>query len=253
MPTPGHAFIGTSGWNYRDWAGAFYPQGLKPSQWLDYYAQRFNTVEINNTFYRLPEKRVFEAWRHETPEDFKFAVKASRFITHMKKLADSEEHVTLFLKNARGLGDKLAVLLFQLPPFLKFNRERLDGLCAFLRTQRIVRDVRAALEVRNATWLCEECFNALRRHNIALVLADWPELDVQEPLTADFVFVRRHGPGSLYASNYPEAMLRGKARRIRAWLAASRDVFVYFNNDARAYAIHNAQTLKNLVGGNRRS
>jgi uncharacterized protein YecE (DUF72 family) len=227
--------------------GALYPEGLKPPQWLGYYARHFDTVEVNNTFYHLPEERVFETWREQTPVGFTFALKASRFITHMKKLAQPEEHVARFLRRASGLRHKLGIVLFQLPPFWKFNPERLERLCAFVRRQKIVPHLRAALEVRHASWLCEECFEMLRRHNVALVLADWPDLDVRGPLTADFVFVRRHGPGSLYASNYPDTTLRRDARSVRAWLAEGRDVHVYFNNDVCAYAVCNAQTLNRFV------
>jgi uncharacterized protein YecE (DUF72 family) len=246
--TSGQAFVGTSGWIYRDWGGgAFYPADLKPARWLGYYSERFETVEVNSTFYRLPEKRVFERWREETPGDFTFAVKASRFITHMKKLAQPQEHVARLLERASGLGIKLSVLLFQLPPSWKLNLERIEELGAFLRRQTIVPRVRVALEVRQASWLCEECFETLRRYNIALVLDDWPDLNVRGPLTADFVFVRRHGPGSLYASSYADAALRRDAREIRAWLREGRDVHVFFNNDVRAYAVHNAQTLRRFL------
>src|SRR4051794_29967734 len=126
---PGRVFIGTSGWNYKAWAGGvFYPQGLKPAAWLEFYAHRFNSVEVNNSFYRLPERRVFETWRRGTPAHFVFPVKASRFISHMKKLLEPEEHAAMFLERAAGLGPKLHVVLFQLPPFWNFNGDRLLAL-----------------------------------------------------------------------------------------------------------------------------
>jgi uncharacterized protein YecE (DUF72 family) len=247
---PARAFIGTSGWNYRDWAdGVFYPAHLKPGRWLEFYASHFGTVEVNSTFYRLPERRVFEGWRRRTPDGFTFAVKASRFITHMKKLAQPHVHVARLLRHASGLGSKLGVVLIQLPPSWKFNAGRIEALGGYLARQSVVPKVRVALEVRHESWLREECFEVLRRHNMALVLDDWPGLNVRRPVTADFVFVRRHGPESVYASSYPDSALRADARRIRAWLREGRDVHVYFNNDVSGHAVRNAATLKRLLLG----
>jgi uncharacterized protein YecE (DUF72 family) len=242
-------FIGTSGWHYRHWSGGvFYPAGLKPSNWLDYYGQHFDSVEINNTFYRLPARCVFEKWHDTTPAHFAFAVKASRFITHMKKLANPEEHVALFLEHASGLGEKLHVLLFQLPPSWKFDPGRLEGLCDFLSRQKIVPGIRSALEVRHASWYGDACLDVLRRYRVSLVLADWPTCIVEGPPTADFVFVRRHGPGHLYASSYSDASLHREAQQIRTWVAEGRSVYVYFNNDADGYAVRNALRLRGILG-----
>jgi uncharacterized protein YecE (DUF72 family) len=242
-------FIGTSGWHYRHWSGGiFYPAGMKPVDWLDYYGQRFDSVKINNTFYRLPARSMFEKWRDTTPANFAFAVKASRFITHVKKLAHPEEHVALFLDNASGLGKKLHVMLFQLPPSWIFDQGRLEGLCDFLSRQNSVPGIRSALEVRHASWYADACLDVLRRYHVALVLADWPTCIVEGPPTADFVFVRRHGPGSLYASNYPDSSLRREARRIRTWLGAGKSAYVYFNNDADGYAVRNALRLREILG-----
>jgi uncharacterized protein YecE (DUF72 family) len=242
-------FIGTSGWNYRYWSGGiFYPAGLKPVDWLGYYCQHFDSVEINSTFYRLPTGRVFEKWHDTTPANFAFAVKASRFITHVKKLAHPEEHVALLLENASGLGSKLHVLLFQLPPSWTFDRERLEGLCAFLSRQRIVPGIRSALELRHASWYGDACLDVLRQYRVSLVLADWPTCIVEGPPTADLVFVRHHGPRNLYASNYPDAFLRREAGRICTWMAEGKSVYVYFNNDAYGYAVRNALRLKEILG-----
>ena len=244
----GQAFIGTSGWNYKGWSnGVFYPPELKPAAWLDFYARHLDTVEVNNTFYNLPAKRVFEAWRDQTPDHFRFAIKASRFITHMKKLLDPAEHVTLFLERAAGLEHKLSVILFQLPPFWRYNGARLETFCQFVARQDIVPGVRVALEVRNVSWLGEGCFDTLRKHNVALAFADWPSAKVQGPLTADFVFVRRHGPTGLYCSDYDDAQLQGEADRINAWRAEGKDVYAYFNNDACAFAVKNALTLQQML------
>jgi uncharacterized protein YecE (DUF72 family) len=245
----GRAFVGTSGWSYKHWAnGVFYPSGLQPAAWLAFYAGAFDSAEINNTFYHLPEPHVFEEWRDRTPAGFTFAVKASRFITHMKKLKEPEQHVARFLTHAAALRGKLGVVLFQLPPFWKFNAARLDGLLAFVRAQTIVPHLRAALEVRHPSWHCDECFEILRRHNTAFGFADWPGVATDGPVTADFIFIRRHGPADLYASGYPPAALRRDAARIRAWLAEGRDVHVYFNNDACGYAVRDARRLRKYLG-----
>jgi uncharacterized protein YecE (DUF72 family) len=242
-------FIGTSGWHYQHWSdGIFYPKGMKPSDWLTYYGQHFDSVEINNTFYRLPARGVFEKWHDTTPANFTFAVKASRFITHMKKLAHPEEHVALLLEHASGLGEKLHVVLFQLPPSWTFDRARLERLCDFLSRQQFVPGLRTALEVRHESWYGEACLDVLRRYKVALVLADWPTCPVEGPLTTDFVFVRRHGPGRLYASSYTDAFLRREAQRMRTWVAEGKRVYVYFNNDADGYAVKNALRLREMLG-----
>lgn len=245
---PGKVYLGTSGWNYRHWSGGvFYPKGSKPSEWLSYYARSFDSVEINYTFYRLPEKNVFETWYEETPPDFTFTVKASRFITHLKKLLDPQEHVPRLLENASGLKDKLGVVLYQLPPYWGFDRERLEGLLQVIDRQEIVPGVRSALEVRDESWYNQVLFAILREHNVPLVLADQPGFAAEGPLTADFVFLRRHGPGERYASNYPDEMLKKDAWRIREWIAEGRDVYIYFNNDVHGYAVQNALTLKRFL------
>ena len=244
----GRVYVGTSGWNYKHWAkGVFYPQGLKQSEWLRFYCQQFQSVEVNNTFYHLPARHVFEQWQAATPENFMFAVKASRFITHMKKLLHPEEHVAKFLENASGLRQKLGVVLFQLPPFLKFHTERLEALVDFVQRQRIIPGLRSALEIRHQSWNCEACFRMLRKYGVSLALTDWSGFTTEGPVTAEFIFIRRHGPGDLYASNYPDSHLRRDARRIRAWLSEAKDVYIYFNNDAFGYAVKNARRIQELL------
>ncbi|MBI4461067.1 MAG: DUF72 domain-containing protein, partial [Acidobacteria bacterium] len=247
-------YIGTSGWNYKHWAnGTFYPEGLKQADWLRFYCRHFDTVEINNTFYRLPEGKVFQKWREGTPEKFCFAVKVSRYFTHMEKLAQPERHLALFLRNASGLQKKLGVLLFQLPPFWGFNPERLDEALTYLRKQSLFPKARAALEVRHPSWNSEACFQILRKHKVSLVQADQPGFTNEGPVTADFVFARRHGPKDRYASNYTAAHLRKDAAKIRGWLAEGLDVYCYFNNDVHGYAVKNALSLKRLLSPNEKS
>ncbi len=245
----GRAFIGTSGYSYPHWgSGVFYPKGLKPTDWLSFYSRHFETVELNNPFYRLPSEEAFERWRKETPPGFIFAVKGSRFITHIKRLGDPEGSVATFLQRAALLKEKLGPLLFQLPPWWSLNLERLDGFLRYLRRQRILPQPRVALEVRHKSWLDPRVFRLLNEAGVALCLADWSELPVEGPLSADFVYIRRHGPTSRYRSCYPEERLQEEARRIRGWLKEGLDVYIYFNNDACGYAVQNALRLKELIG-----
>ena len=242
-------FIGTSGWNYKHWSnGVFYPHELKQSNWLEYYAQFFNSVEINNTFYNLPAKNVFIEWRKKVPANFTFAIKANRFITHMKKLANPAEYVSTFLENASGLEEKLKAILFQLPPYWRFNASRLEGLFLYLMQQKIIPDLCWALEIRNSTWDCEACHEILQKYNVTLVYSDWPGCSIEGPLTADFVYIRRHGPGNLYGSEYSDTTLHRQSSHIKNYLSAVKNIFVYFNNDAWGYAVKNARMLKDLLG-----
>ncbi|MDZ7262486.1 MAG: DUF72 domain-containing protein, partial [candidate division KSB1 bacterium] len=243
----GNVYIGTSGWNYRHWEGRFYPQGLKQKNWFNYYARYFNTVEINNTFYHLPQKEVFENWNRSSPDHFLFVVKASRFITHMKKLKDPQESTRNFLENASGLGSKIGPVLFQLPPFWNLDLERLKSFAHYITHQQIIPDLKVALELRNPTWVQQEVFEVLQNYNLALCFADWPELPIEEPVTADFIYLRRHGPSSLYASCYSQQQLWQDAEKIIDWRNQGKDVFVYYNNDAQAWAVENALTLMQMV------
>ena len=238
------AFVGTSGWSYPHWGdGVFYPQGLRSGEWLSFYAQHFATVEINSSFYRLPKKAIFESWREKTPSGFCFAVKASRFLTHVKRLNRTEEPLRRLLGSAQDLESKLGPLLFQVPPSLSYEKERLVSFLEALSHQRTEGRFRAALEVRHASWLHSECYELLSAAEVALCFSDWPNVKVEEPVTASFLFVRRHGPQELYASKYPEEQLRREAHRIRYWLDRGKDLYVYFNNDANGWAVEDARAL----------
>jgi len=248
MKKDGQSYVGTSGWSYPHWGqGVFYPPGLRPGEWLSFYARHFSTVEINSSFYRLPRKEVFETWRELTPSGFCFALKASRFLTHVKKLTQAEEPVRRLLENAQDLKEKLGPLLFQLPPSLPYAREKLVGFLEVLSHRKGRGRLQAALEPRHATWLCSECHDLLAAAGIALCFSDWPGLKVEEPVTADFLYIRRHGPHELYASKYTDQRLRQEARRIGHWVGRGKDVFVYFNNDANGWAIKDARTLTQLL------
>jgi uncharacterized protein YecE (DUF72 family) len=247
----GRVLIGTSGYVYRDWRRRFYPRDVPARDWLPFYAARFPTVELNSPFYRLPRAAMFRAWARAVPAEFVFAVKASRFLTHIKRLREPGPPLTLFMQRAKGLGHLRGPILFQLPERFHLSLERLDGFLAALARRRIPG---AVLEVRHASWLIEPVFERLVRANVALCLHDWKEQPVTGPITADFVYVRRHGTRRRYGGSYSDRMLRQDAESVRGWAAEGKAVFVYFNNDGRAAAVRNATRLTQLVetGGARR-
>lgn len=231
-------FIGTSGWVYPHWRGTFYPHKLPQAQWLQYYAEHFTTVELNNSFYRLPTEQAFQGWHSRSPDGFRYSVKASRFITHVKRLKNVAEAVETFLSRARYLDDKLGPLLFQLPPGMQRDDERLESFLSMLP-----RRFRYAVEFRHESWLDDTVFDVLRRYNTGLCVCDMPGLACPLLATADFAYVRFHGASGLYSSCYSDEELDSWALKI-AELAKGRDeVYIYFNNDADGFAIQNAKTL----------
>jgi len=234
--------IGTSGWQYRDWKGRFYPDGLPQARWLEYYAENFATVEINNAFYRLPERSTFEQWRARTPDGFRIAVKMSRYLTHIKRLKDPAEPVERFLGRAEGLGDRLGPVLIQLPPNLKAD---LDALDATLR--RFPHDVRVAVEPRHASWWTDDVRRVLDQRGAALCWADRRGRPVT-PLwrTADFGYVRLHEGRANPPPHYGRTALRSWLDRIRDAFD-SEPVYVYFNNDPGGAAVDDAKTLERMV------
>lgn len=234
--------IGTSGWHYKHWKGTFYPAKLPASKMLSYYVQHLDSVEINNSFYRLPKPGAFAAWREATPAGFLFAVKASRFLTHNKKLKDPENALENLLPRAAELGDKLGPVLFQLPPKWRCNAERLEGMLAILP-----RELHYTFEFRESSWLCEDVFRILRRYNAAFCLFELAGYHTPFELTADWTYVRLHGPGGKYQGSYPDSKLKDWAERIAEWSLILRHIYVYFDNDQAGYAAHNALTLKQLV------
>jgi uncharacterized protein YecE (DUF72 family) len=240
------SYIGASGWNYKHWGnGEFYPRDLKPADWLKFYAGHFNTVEINNSFYRLPTEDTFKNWRKQVPRDFKFSVKASRFITHVKRLKDPEEPLDLFFSRAKHLKDHLGPVLFQLPPQLKLDIDRLEIFLRALKSHGAGK-LRCSLEVRDATWLTTPVFDLLEKYGVALCLADWREMHVTGPVTANFVYVRRHyGRGK--GGNYPKRDLDRDVNQIRKWMEQDLDVFMYFNNDMGGHAIRNTRYVQEKI------
>ncbi|MCX7635638.1 MAG: DUF72 domain-containing protein [Syntrophales bacterium] len=233
--------VGTAGWSYGHWEGVFYPVGLPVKARLSHYAQHFATVEVNASFYRLPAVPTFLAWREQTPAGFVMAVKANRYLTHVKRLQAPAEPLARLFQAARALGDKLGPVLFQLPPSLAFDGPLLADFCAALRGY----NHRCAWEVRHASWLCEAAYTILADHGLALCIADTAgRYPYSEVLTTDFVYVRLHGGEVLYKSCYTEGELQAWAEKIRYW---NRDAYVYFDNDYGGYAVENAVRLRELL------
>ncbi|MEX2138336.1 MAG: DUF72 domain-containing protein [Pirellulales bacterium] len=239
--------IGTSGWIYSHWREWFYPKDLPTKQWFAYYANLFDTVEINNTFYRLPTENTFDGWRQQAPPRFIYAVKASRFLTHMKKLNDPEEPIERILGRARHLGPTLGLVLYQLPRGWKCNLERLAHFFAALP-----RDLTHVMEYRRSDWLCDGVFDLMRKFKIGLCIHDLLP-DHPRVVTSNIVYIRFHGSGQKYGGSYPTAVLRRRADWMNEQAALGSDVYAYFNNDAEAHAVRNAQTLRTLVEPARQS
>ena len=217
-------------------------------RWLQHYAVTFPTVELNNSFYRLPSKAAFRAWRAQVDDRFLFAVKGSRYLTHLKRLKDPSPPLDRLFRRLRPLGPTLGPVLFQLPPQFHVDLPRLERFLRALGRQRLAPGVRATLEVRHASWLVPETFDLLRKANVALCFHDARRQPVREPVTADFVYVRRHGTAARYHGSYTDRMLGADAERIARWLDAALDVHVYFNNDGGGAAVRNARRLRELLG-----
>jgi len=234
--------VGTSGYVYDHWRHRFYPEKLSKAKWLEFYASHFNTVELNNTFYRLPSEAAFANWRDSSPDNFVFAVKVSRFITHIKRLKDAEEPVETFLSRAKNLGTKLGPLLYQLPPNMHRNDDRLESFLSGLPS-----GMEHVVEFRHQSWLEDEVFEILHKHNVGLCVFDMPDISCPLVATADFAYIRFHGSTGLYWSCYSDDELSRWARKLVDLVASLRAVYIYFNNDAEAFAVKNAMTLRGYL------
>jgi uncharacterized protein YecE (DUF72 family) len=232
--------IGTSGWNYPHWRERFYPRGLPPDKWLAFYAERFPTVEVNYSFYQLPRSTSFSAWRAAVPATFRFAVKASRFITHIKRLRESREPITLLLRRAEPLGQTLGPILFQLAPTFACDEERLATFLAGLPADHLY-----AFEFRHESWHRESVYRLMREHHAACCVADGPTRPRHIVRTAPFVYVRLHNSG-VGKGSYTDEQLRWWAGQILD-LSEGGTAYVYFNNDWEAYAVANAMRLTELL------
>ncbi len=234
--------IGTSGFHYKHWIGTFYPPKTPASRILEYYLRHFDTVELNNSFYKLPSEQAFENWRDVTPPGFVFAVKGSRFITHNKKLKDPENALENLLPRAEKLGQKLGPILFQLPPKWGCNVERLEQ---FL--QVLPRRHRYAFEFREPSWHCSEVLDVLRKYNAAYCIYELAGFSTENEITADWTYIRLHGPGGKYQGSYPDDTLRRWAADITQWSRRLKAAYIYFDNDQAGYAASNALRLKQLL------
>lgn len=237
-------FVGTSGWSYPHWVGPFYPRGLAARDWLGFYAGRLRSVEINGTFYRLPEGATLARWRASVPPDFVFAVKASRYLTHRKKLAHAAAPARAFLRRVAALGAQLGPVLFQLPPRWGCDLERLAAFLAALP-----RGFRYAFEFRDRSWLNERVFEELARHGAALAAYELGGYRSPLATTADFAYLRLHGPRRAYGGCYGARALARWAAVIERWAAQGLAVYCYFDNDEAGYAARNALELARRLGG----
>jgi uncharacterized protein YecE (DUF72 family) len=239
----GEIRVGTSGWHYKDWIGRFYPEKTSPARMLPHYLGYFDTVEVNNTFYRLPQPESVIKWRESTPDHFRFAVKGSRFLTHMLKLREAEQAIARFFERVELLEEKLDVVLFQLPPRWKKNVERLEQFI-----EALPRQYRYAFELREPSWLADDVYEVLRRHNAAFCIYELAGFRTENVITADFTYVRLHGPSeNKYQGSYDDAVLQEWATTLRRWSRKLERVYCYFDNDQKAFAADNALTLQKMI------
>jgi uncharacterized protein YecE (DUF72 family) len=237
-------YIGTSGWHYKHWLGPFYPKEMKPPEFLNFYTKHFNTVELNNTFYMLPKEETFVNWRKAVPDNFLFAVKASRYITHNKKLKDGKESFRNFIEKAKSLKEKLGPVLFQLPPGWKINFERLEE---FL--EGLPKGYEYTFEFRNNTWFDDKVYDLLAKHNAAFCMYELNAVQTPKMVTTDFIYIRLHGPGRAYQGQYKEKILLGWADDFAKWKKKANNIYCYFDNDEKGYAAMDALRLKKMVDG----
>ncbi|OQX53833.1 MAG: hypothetical protein B5M48_02410 [Candidatus Omnitrophica bacterium 4484_213] len=233
-------FVGTSGWYYEHWAERFYPADILKSELLPYFSRYFSTVELNNSFYHLPTIQSFKNWYKKTPPDFIFSVKASRTITHYKKLVNIEGSLEVFLSRVILLKEKLGPILYQLPPSLKKDINLLKSFLA-----NLPKTLRQTIEFRDSSWLDKETFSLLSKFNIAHCIISMEGFPLCLETTADFVYIRMHG--ARYTTSYSEKDLKKWAGYIKDFLQKGLDVYIYFNNDYNAYAIENAKRIKELL------
>lgn len=234
--------IGCSGWVYQHWRGLFYPDKLAVKRWFAFYASEFDTVEINNSFYRLPKAETFDLWREQAPPGFCYAVKANRFLTQAKKLKECEEPIARMMAPFRHLEHTLGPVLYQLPPRFKVNLERLES---FL--QIVPKDVTNVFEFRDTSWYCDAVFALLERHGASFCAHDMPGLASPRLAIGPAAYLRFHGGLAKYYGRYPDERLLDWADWIAEQARAGRTVWAYFNNDPEAHAIHDAQTLRAMV------
>ncbi len=235
--------IGTSGWSYEHWRGVFYPEELKTRDWLSFYTQTFGTVEVNSTFYHMPQDKTMDSWRDKTPEDFIFSLKMNRLVTHQKKLRGVDNLLKRFLDTAGRLGDKLGVILHQIPPSLEKD---IPLLAMYLKL--LPKEMKHTVEFRDESWSDDETFDLLESERVAYCIISAPDLKTHIRATARFAYIRMHGKGGWYASCYTGANLKKWASEIGKLARGGCEGYVYFNNDYAGYAVQNALTLREMLG-----
>ena len=236
--------IGTSGWHYDSWRGPFFPKGLRRKEELSYYGSQFSTTELNGVFYRTPTPKAVESWRDQTGQDFIFAWKASKFITHWKRLSNNSVNSLELLEDRLSLlRTKAGPILFQLPPSFKVDADRLESFLKLLPKKR-----RYSFEFRHPSWYTPRIFRLLRAQNISLCISDHHDAPAPWKRTADFVYVRGHGPTGRYKGHYSQRTLSEWARHITSWKRQGCDVFAYFDNDQKSAAPADARALRELIG-----
>lgn len=235
-------YIGTSGWHYEHWQGLFYPEKLPKSKWLEFYVGHFNTVEVNNSFYRLPSETAFIHWREAVPTYFNYAIKANRFITHIKRLRNSEVPLENFVSRARLLENKLGAILYQLPPQMKRDDKTLEAFLTLLTPE-----CHHVFEFRHKSWIQDSVFNLLQRHGAGFCIFDMPGFACPLVATSNFAYIRFHGTQGLYSSCYSEEELSRWSQGIIQLGKNLKEVYIYFNNDAEAHAVINAKRLRQML------
>jgi len=241
--------VGTSGWSYGEWDRVFYPEGVKATQdRLAFYAKHFDTVEVNYSFYHLPKETTYQKWAGAVAEEFLFAVKASRYITHIQKLFRVGKSWKKFSDGARRLGERLGPVLLQFPPGFRADLKRLSRFLDLLREDSSAPPVHPVFEFRHPSWFTEETYSILREAGATLCIAQSSRYPCIDEVTADLVYYRFHGPGELFASRYSDAELRAWAKRIRPLLDDGKTVYIYFNNTLNGYAVENAKKIRTLIG-----
>ena len=235
--------IGTSGWHYEHWKGPFYPEDFSEKDFLSFYSNRFSSVEINNSFYHLPSEKTFRKWRDTVDNDFIFAVKASRYITHMKKLKDPQKSLTNFLSAVEGLKKKLGIVLFQLPPYWHKNEERLNSFLS-----KLPRKIKSAWEFRDKSWFDENIYKILSKHKAAFCIYEISGEMSPEIVISDYIYIRLHGPDNKkYQGDYTKHQLKYWAEKFHNWLKEGKEIYCYFDNDQKGYAAKNAATLQQMM------
>ncbi|MFP4548899.1 MAG: DUF72 domain-containing protein [Fidelibacterota bacterium] len=238
-------YIGTSGWSYDHWVNKFYPEDLKKNEWLSYYAEQFNTVELNMSFYQFPFPNMLKGWYKKIPDQFQMTMKANRNITHRRQFKDTDELVNRFYQRAEFMEDKMGCILYQTPPTFKYEEETVKQLTSFFKT--LDHDYMNVMEFRHPDWWNEEVYELLKDHQIGFCVVSGLDMPQEVRVTADVAYFRFHGPGEGYASKYSESDIQQWRDKIKSVLEDVDRVYCYFNNDMEGYAVENARYLQQLL------